>query len=146
MLPTSLKPRKARSSVPRKSQDVLEKQPVSDVSDKSGLNPSVFYHWRKEFFENGTASVPFHKCRMAIQRVPMPEQTCFEMARSLVTLKGICTIHTEPAHAPVFSPGRTALFVSHARGYLIFSLVLASLSPFFKRRYGLLHKKIGEMG
>ena len=32
---------------------LLEKQPVSDVCDKFGLNPNVFYRWQKQFFENG---------------------------------------------------------------------------------------------
>jgi len=35
---------------------LLEKQPVSDVCDKSGLNPNVFYRWQKQFFENGVAA------------------------------------------------------------------------------------------
>jgi transposase len=35
---------------------LLEKQPVSDVCDKFGLNPNLFYRWQKQFFENGTAA------------------------------------------------------------------------------------------
>ena len=35
---------------------LLEKQPVSDVCDKYGLNPNVFYRWQKQFFENGAAA------------------------------------------------------------------------------------------
>ena len=35
---------------------LLERQPVSDVCDKSGLNPNVFYRWQKRFFENGVAA------------------------------------------------------------------------------------------
>jgi len=35
---------------------LLEKQPVSDVCDKFGLNPNVFYRWQKQFFENGAAA------------------------------------------------------------------------------------------
>ena len=31
----------------------LEKLPVSQVCDKHGLNPTAFYRWQKEFFENG---------------------------------------------------------------------------------------------
>jgi transposase-like protein len=31
----------------------LEKVPVSQVCDKHGLNPTVFYRWQKEFFEKG---------------------------------------------------------------------------------------------
>jgi len=29
---------------------LLEKQPVSDVCDRFGLNPNVFYRWQKQFF------------------------------------------------------------------------------------------------
>lgn len=35
---------------------LIEKQPVSDVCDKFGLNPNVFYRWQKQFFENGPAA------------------------------------------------------------------------------------------
>ena len=35
---------------------LLEKQPVSDICDKFGLNPNVFYRWQKQFFENGPAA------------------------------------------------------------------------------------------
>jgi transposase len=35
---------------------LLEKQPVSDVCDKFGLNPNVFYRWQKQFFENGVTA------------------------------------------------------------------------------------------
>src|SRR5437016_3902470 len=32
---------------------LVEKVPVSDLCDQHGIQPSVFYHWQKEFFENG---------------------------------------------------------------------------------------------
>jgi transposase-like protein len=35
---------------------LLEKTPVSDLCDELGLQPTVFYRWQKEFFENGTAA------------------------------------------------------------------------------------------
>jgi transposase-like protein len=34
----------------------LDKLPVSQVCDKHGLNPTAFYRWQKEFFENGAAA------------------------------------------------------------------------------------------
>ena len=37
-------------------QHLLEKVPVSEVCDRHGLNPTVFYRWQKEFFEHGTAA------------------------------------------------------------------------------------------
>ena len=35
---------------------LIENIPVSDVCDRFGLNPTVFYRWQKEFFENGAAA------------------------------------------------------------------------------------------
>ena len=32
---------------------LLEKVPVSDLCEELGLQPTVFYRWQKEFFENG---------------------------------------------------------------------------------------------
>jgi len=31
---------------------LLDKVPVSDLCDKHGLNPTVFYRWQKEMFEH----------------------------------------------------------------------------------------------
>jgi len=35
---------------------LLDKVPVSDLCDELGLQPTVFYRWQKEFFENGAAT------------------------------------------------------------------------------------------
>ena len=35
---------------------LLEQVPNSELCDKHGLQPTVFYRWQKEFFENGTAA------------------------------------------------------------------------------------------
>jgi len=35
----------------------LEKEPISKLCDEVGLQPTVFYRWQKEFFENGAAAV-----------------------------------------------------------------------------------------
>ena len=35
---------------------LIEKQTVSDICDQQGLNPTVFYGWQKQFFENGAAA------------------------------------------------------------------------------------------
>ena len=37
-------------------EHLLEKVPVSDVCDRHGLNPTVFYRWQKAFFERGAAA------------------------------------------------------------------------------------------
>jgi transposase-like protein len=34
----------------------LDKVPVSDLCEELGLQPTVFYRWQKEFFENGAAA------------------------------------------------------------------------------------------
>jgi transposase len=40
---------------------LVEKVPVSDLCDELGLNPTVFYGWQKQFFENGATA--FEKTR-----------------------------------------------------------------------------------
>ena len=37
-------------------EHLLDKTPISDVCDRHGLNPNVFYRWQKQFFENGAAA------------------------------------------------------------------------------------------
>ncbi|MDI6765160.1 MAG: transposase [Thermodesulfobacteriota bacterium] len=37
-------------------EHLVEKVPVSDICDKHGLQPTQFYRWQKEFFENGAAA------------------------------------------------------------------------------------------
>jgi len=34
----------------------LEKVPVSDICEETGIAPTVFYRWQKQFFENATAA------------------------------------------------------------------------------------------
>ncbi len=36
---------------------LVEKMPVSDVCDQAGINPTLFYRWQKELFENGAAAL-----------------------------------------------------------------------------------------
>ena len=45
---------------------LVEKVPVSDVCEQYGLQPTVFYRWQKEFFENGAAAFE-SKQRPALQ-------------------------------------------------------------------------------
>ena len=35
---------------------LLEKESISTLCDELGLQPTVFYRWQKEFFENGAAA------------------------------------------------------------------------------------------
>lgn len=41
---------------------LLEGTPVSDLCDKHGIGPSMFYRWQKDFFESGTAALE-HRAR-----------------------------------------------------------------------------------
>jgi transposase-like protein len=34
----------------------VDKVPISDLCDTQGLHPTLFYRWRKEFFENGASA------------------------------------------------------------------------------------------
>ena len=47
---------------------LLEKVPVSDLCDELGLNPTVFYGWQKQFFENGGAAFQKIRGRQADRR------------------------------------------------------------------------------
>jgi len=35
---------------------LIDRIPVSELCDESGLRPTVFYRWQQKFFENGTAA------------------------------------------------------------------------------------------
>src|SRR5947209_1409431 len=37
-------------------QHLIEQVSVSELCDRQGLRPTVFYRWQKEFFENGAAA------------------------------------------------------------------------------------------
>jgi transposase len=34
-------------------EHLLEKDPISDLCEKHGIHPTMFYRWQKDFFENG---------------------------------------------------------------------------------------------
>lgn len=36
-------------------EHLIEKVPISEVCDRHGLQPTVFYQWQKKLFEDGTA-------------------------------------------------------------------------------------------
>lgn len=37
-------------------QHLVEKAPISEVCDQNGIQPTQFYQWQKQFFENGAAA------------------------------------------------------------------------------------------
>ena len=49
-------------------EHLIEKVPVSDICDKHGIHPSVYYRWQKQFFEGGEkAFVPTNESRVVKQ-------------------------------------------------------------------------------
>ena len=45
----------AKDKVAILRRHLLEQVPISELCDRQGLQPTVFYRWQKEFFENGAA-------------------------------------------------------------------------------------------
>ncbi len=62
---------------------LVEKVPVSDLCDELGLNPTVFYGWQKQFFENGAAA--FQRKRKGSR--PSPETQKLEKLEAKLTQK-----------------------------------------------------------
>lgn len=46
---------------------LLEHVPVSDLCDEYGIQPTVFYAWQKQLFENGSAVFERRTDRPAVQ-------------------------------------------------------------------------------
>jgi transposase len=56
---------------------LLEQVPTSELCDKKGLQPTAFYRWQTEFFENGAAAFqqkarPNHSAEQ--ERISYPEK------------------------------------------------------------------------
>jgi len=62
---------------------LVEKVPVSDLCDELGLNPTVFYGWQKQFFENGAAALQ----RKRKASSPSPEARRLEKLEAKLTQK-----------------------------------------------------------
>ena len=53
------KPRKNYTPVEKVAilrRHLIDRVPVSDLCDEHQLSPTLFYHWQKQFFENGAAA------------------------------------------------------------------------------------------
>jgi len=46
----------AQEKVSILKEHLIDRVPVSEICDKYGLQPTVFYRWQKQFFENGEAA------------------------------------------------------------------------------------------
>ena len=56
---------------------LLDKVPVSTVCEEAGIQPSLFYQWQKQFFENGATAFQAtsrNKTDQAQQRIVALEQ------------------------------------------------------------------------
>ncbi len=61
---------------------LLDKEPVSQLCDELGLQPTVFHRWQKEFFDNGAAA--FQKKALA---KPRAEQKRIEYLEKKIQTK-----------------------------------------------------------
>ncbi len=46
----------AEEKVKLLKEHLVDNVPVSEICERIGLNPNVFYNWQKQFFENGAAA------------------------------------------------------------------------------------------
>jgi transposase-like protein len=61
---------------------LVEKEPVSKLCDELGLQPTVFYRWQKEFFDNGATA--FQK---KARSKPHPERERIEYLEKKIRTK-----------------------------------------------------------
>src|SRR2546425_3859081 len=71
---------------------LLEQVPISERCDKQGLQPTVFYRWQKEFFENGAAAFqpnarPNHSAEQCPQVFVLSDVTCPSVRRARPLLR-----------------------------------------------------------
>jgi len=50
-------------------EHLVEKLPVSDLCDKYGIHPSVYYRWQKQFFEGGEKAFAPTNERQAVRQL-----------------------------------------------------------------------------
>jgi transposase-like protein len=53
---------------------LLEKVSVSELCQQAGIQPTMFYRWQQEFFENGTAAFEHRRSRQDQQHQARIEQ------------------------------------------------------------------------
>jgi transposase-like protein len=61
---------------------LLSQEPISKLCEELGLQPTVFYRWQKEFFENGAAAFE-NKARPN----PQPQQQRIEYLEKKIQTK-----------------------------------------------------------
>jgi transposase len=71
---------------------LLDKVPVSDLCEEHGLQPTVFYRWQKEFFENGASAFqakerPIRQVEEMEKKVQTKDEVLAELMAEHVALK-----------------------------------------------------------
>jgi transposase-like protein len=74
---------------------LVEKVPVSDVCDELGLNPTVFYGWQKQLFENGVAAFQRTRGRQADRRDQKIEKLEAKLAQKNEVLAELMQEHVQ---------------------------------------------------
>ena len=72
---------------------LVEGVPISDLCDERGLQPTVFYRWQKEFFENGAAGYPGVTPRVISDNGP---QFIAKDFKEFIRLSGMTHVRTSP--------------------------------------------------
>ena len=74
---------------------LVEKAPVSDLCDELGLNPTVFYAWQKQLFENGAAAFQKPRSRQADRRDEKIEKLEAKLAQKNEVLAELMQEHVQ---------------------------------------------------
>jgi transposase-like protein len=74
---------------------LVEKVPVSDLCDELGLNPTVFYGWQKQLFENGAAAFQKSRGRQADRRDQKIESLEAKLAQKNEVLAELLQEHVQ---------------------------------------------------
>jgi transposase len=74
---------------------LVEKVPVSDLCDELGLNPTVFYGWQKQLFENGAAAFQKARGRQADHRDQKIEKLEAKLAQKNEVLAELMQEHVQ---------------------------------------------------
>ncbi len=74
---------------------LLEKVPISDLCDELGLNPTVFYSWQKQFFENGAVAFQNTRRRQVDRRDQKIEKLEAKLAQKNEVLAELLQEHVQ---------------------------------------------------
>ncbi len=74
---------------------LVDKVPVSDLCDELGLNPTVFYGWQKQLFENGAAAFEKTRRRQADRRDQRIEKLEAKLAQKNEVLAELMQEHVQ---------------------------------------------------